>query len=98
MSANYIAKDLSGNTVCVGNAENVASILKITTMGLVEAYNNNSIVKGKYLIYKADDKDLVTPSKLHDHLFREDGGRAYEYKQGYPNRYKDASCVRFTPL
>lgn len=98
MSANYIAKDLSGNTVCVGNSENVASILKITSMSLVEAYNNNSIVKGKYLIYKADDKDLVTPSKLHEHLFREDGGRAYEYKPGYPNRYKDASCVRFTPL
>lgn len=97
MSDNYIVKDLSGCVICDGSADRVANILKITKMDLVTSCKDKLIVKGKYLIFEKD-KEIITQSKIENHLFREDGGRAYDYKKGYPNRYKDASCVRFTPL
>lgn len=97
MSDLYVAKNLNGEIVCEGSADRVSNILKISKIGLIDACKEKRIVKGKYIIYEAD-KETITPSKLHDHLYREDGGRAYEYKKGFPNRYKDASCVRFTPL
>ena len=97
MSDNYIARDLNGTVICEGSADRVSNILRITRIGLIDACNEKRIIKGKYMVSSTDKED-ITPSKLRDHLFREDGGRAYEYKKGYPNRYKDASCVRFTPL
>lgn len=43
------------------------------------------------------DTDM-SPLQLKEHLWTEKGRRNYEYKKGYPNRYRDASCRRFTPL
>ena len=98
MTDNFIAKTIDGEIVCEGTAERVANILKVTKLAVFEACKNKQVVRGKYLLYDADSKDAMTPSKLKEHLYKEDGRRAYGYKKGYPNRYKDASCVRFTPL
>lgn len=80
-----------------GNIEQVSNMLKVSKGEIYDAKNGDVLIKGKYTVVLKTEEEL-TKEAIHDHLYNPDGSRRYDYKKGFPNRYKDASCVRFTPL
>lgn len=86
-----------GLQIFEGNIEQVSNMLKVSKGEIYDAKNGDVLIRGKYTVWLKTEEEL-TKEAIHDHLYNPDGSRRYEYKKGFPNRYKDASCVRFTPL
>ena len=80
-----------------GNIEQVSNMLKVSKGEIYDAKNGDVLIKGKYTVVLKTEEEL-TKEAIREHLYNPDGSRKYQYKKGFPNRYKDASCVRFTPL
>ena len=85
-----------GVPIFEGGAEQVANLLKVPKMD-VYAASSETVFKNRYTVYQKTEEE-ITAQTIKEHLFNPDGSRKYEYKKGYPNRSKDASCVRFTAL
>lgn len=79
-----------------GNIEQVANLLNVSQSDIQSIKNTGETINGKYKVTEIVTK--ITSTDVENHLFKENGTRLYNRKPGYPNRYKDASCVRFTPL
>lgn len=86
-----------GIQIFEGNAEQVSNLLKVSKGEIYDAKNGDVLIRGKYTVWLKSEEE-ITKEAIHDHLWTADGRRKYEYKKGMPNRYKDASSVRFTPL
>lgn len=93
-------KNDSGVTIFEGSLRQIGNQFNMTREAVHKCYDEGKKIANKYAIYKAtEDFDYKeTPESITEHLFTPDGHRRYERKKGYPNRYKDAGCRRFTPL
>ena len=86
-----------GVPIFEGTIDQVGNLLHMTRCDIYDAIDDGRLVGGKYLVHKRDEAEIST-NMLQEHLFNSDGSRKYEYRQGFPNRYKDASSRRFTPM
>ena len=93
-------KNDAGITVFEGSLRQIGNQYDMTREVVYKYYAEGKKIGGEYTIYKAtEDFDYkAEPESIQEHLFTPDGNRRYDRKKGYPNRYKDAGCVRFTPL
>ena len=86
-----------GVPIFEGTIDQVGNMLNMTRCDIYDAIDDSTLIEGKYLIHKRTESE-ISSNMLHDHLFNSDGSRRYEYRSGFPNRYKDASSKRFTPM
>lgn len=95
MAELFQMKTATGEIAFEGTISQIANLLKVTKGDVYDAKNTGKWIKDYKIIpsYKA-----VTRSDIDEHLYDEKGARKYEYKYGFPNRYKGSSGVRFTPL
>ena len=97
----YYVIDDKGHVVFDGTLKVIGNRFKMDEQEIKKV-----IVKGEKILdslkiitaYQYNNRNVTKSISVQEHLFNEDGSRKYEYRRGYPNRYKDASCVRFTPL
>ena len=86
-----------GVPIFEGTIDQVGNMLNMTRCDIYDAIDDQTLVKGKYLVHKRTEEE-ISANMLQEHLFNSDGSRKYEYRQGFPNRYKDASSRRFTAM
>ena len=93
-------KDDSGITIFEGSLRQIGNQFDMPRELVYKYYSEGKKIVDKYTIYKATEEFdyKAQPESIQEHLFTPDGNRRYEYKKGYPNRYRDAGCRRFTPL
>lgn len=91
----YRVTSPSGEIEFEGTINQIANILKVTRPEIYDAKNTGKWIKDHKItqIYRE-----VQRSDIDEHLFNENGTRKYEYKYGFPNRYKGSSGVRFSPM
>lgn len=90
-------RDTNGMVLFSGTPEEIAVMLKIDVKEVNHSRECGRLVRNKYRIELDNDANTV-PRSVKEHLFDEFGNRRYEWKPNMPNRYKDASCRRFSPL
>lgn len=86
-----------GIPVFEGGIDQTANLLKVSKSDIYDAVDDETLVRGRYTVEKKTEEEIRSDS-LQEHLFNPDGTRRYEYKKNFPNRYKDASSRRFTPM
>lgn len=94
----YYVQDLNNRIIFEGNTIQICEFLHATQNTINKARNEGKLVNGKYYILFEKEQPITKKFNNRSHLYTEKGERSYEQKKGCPNRYKDASCVRFTPL
>ena len=96
----YHVKTEQGVIIYTGSILQIADYFSTSDRIIYKCYYEGKKYLNKYWIvpYSIEYDSNVSPSKIQEHLWTPDRKRNYEYKQGYPNRYKDSSCRRFTPL
>lgn len=96
----YHVKTEKGIIVFTGSIKQISANFNVSDRVIYKAYYEGKKILDQYFIVptSTDYDTNVSPAQIQEHLWTEDGKRNYEHKVGYPNRYKDSSCVRFTPL
>ena len=96
----YHVKTDKGVIIFTGSIKQIADYFNTSDRLIYKCYYEGKRYLNQYWIvpYSIEYDKNISPSQLHEHLFTSDGKRNYEYRAGYPNRYKDSSCRRFTPL
>lgn len=95
MAEVFEMRTATGELAYEGTISQIANLLKVSKGDVYDAKNTGKWLKDYKIIHSTK---LVTRSDVEQHLYDERGARRYEYKHGYPNRYKGSSGVRFTPL
>ena len=96
----YNVKTEKGVVIFTGTIKQIAANYNTSEKTIYTAYYEGKRLFDQYYIvpYSTEYDTTISPAKIQEHLWTEDGKRNYEYKAGYPNRYRDAACRRFTPL
>lgn len=96
----YNVQTEKGVVIFTGTIKQISSYFNTTEKIIYTCYYSGKQYLHKYWIVPVtvDYDTNISPDKIHDHLWTEDGKRCYDRRQGYPNRYKDSSGRRFTPL
>ena len=96
----YYVIDEKGKVVFDGTMKVLANHFGMSENDIRKIFLQGKKLNGWTILtaYQFNAERTTTTVSLQEHLFNEDGTRRYEFRHGYPNRYKDASCRRFTPL
>lgn len=99
LGTTYVLKNFEGYIVFEGTIRQIENFLRIDKEKIIKAIYSDGFIKG-YQIISVFDNNQIKEKQItrQEHLFNEDGSRRYQYRHGYPNRYKDSHSVRFTPL
>ena len=96
----FNVKNEKGLIIFTGTIKQIAANFNASDGNIYKCYYEGKRYMDQYSIIPVDcDRDTtISQAKIQEHLWTDKGARNYEYKKGYPNRYKDAACRRFTPL
>lgn len=99
LKTEYVLKNSDGIVVFEGTSTRISNFLRIDKTKFLNAYYSTGWINGYQILSIFENNELKENNvSKQNHLFNEDGSRRYYYRKGYPNRYKDSHCVRFTPL
>lgn len=102
MGANltYNVKTDKGIIIFTGTIKQISNNFNTSEHLINKCYYEGKKLFDQYYIvpFSVEYDTNISPQSIEEHLWTPDGKRNYEHKRGYPNRYKDAACRRFTPL